>query len=119
MCHCYFMEHSVSKENNQGPKKNRIPGAALKRDRNTKSPGYKVRIPGFHLKKRKRNENAPFYTWADCRLQCHYGRFIIFSNFSLSEKYNSKKVVKKKIFLKKTNQNLAPTLISTGHVVTQ
>ena len=37
MCHSsYFMEHSVSKENNQGPNKNRIP-AALKRDRNTNS----------------------------------------------------------------------------------
>ena len=30
------MEHSVLKENNQGPKKNRIP-AALKRDQNTKT----------------------------------------------------------------------------------
>ena len=34
--HCYFVEHSISKGNNQGTKKNGIP-AALKRGQNTKT----------------------------------------------------------------------------------
>ena len=41
--HCYFVEHSVSKGNNQGTKKNGIP-AALKRGQNTKTPNSGTKI---------------------------------------------------------------------------
>ena len=43
--HCYFVEHSVSKGNNQGTKKNGIP-AALKRGLNTNT----VLILSYFLK---------------------------------------------------------------------
>ena len=55
--HCYFVEHSISKGNNQGTKKNRIP-AALKRGQNTKNTEYRILVSMANIVGKQKTRNG-------------------------------------------------------------